>query len=156
GGAGNRRQDARIPPQPRGGVTMARPAALRLLPVAAVTWALAAVAILAPAAAPWVALALWLGVAIMVVLALRLCTPQPRRASRPVCAQRTRRRSGMPRPTARRVLVVVVRAGAAAAASVSHVALAQPARAHVEALAVDAGRAVELRAQVIGKVERRA
>ena len=62
----------------------------------------------------------------------------------------------MPRHAVRRALVVAVLAAAAAAAAASHVAWAQPARASIAHLALDGGRAVEVRAEVVGKVERRA
>lgn len=112
---------------------MPRATSLRLIPVAAAAWAFAALAILVPASAAAVALGLWavVGAATAGVLRCRV-------AGR------------------RRALVVVVLALAGAAASVSHVALLQPARAHVEQLAVDGGRAVAVQAEVIGKVERRA
>lgn len=62
----------------------------------------------------------------------------------------------MPRHIVRRALVVAVLATAAAAAAASHVAWAQPARAGVARLALDGGRAVDVRAEVVGKVERHA
>lgn len=54
------------------------------------------------------------------------------------------------------VLVVVSLALAGAAAAASHVAMAQPARAAAAGFAVEGGRAIEVHATVIGKVERRA
>lgn len=50
---------------------------------------------------------------------------------------------------------VVVLSLAAAATVASHVALAQPVRAHAASLALEGGRAVEVRAHVTGKVELR-
>ena len=125
------------------------------MPVAATTWSLAALAILSPATAPWIALTLWAGVVIAAVLVLRLSLPPIVRPAA-VADLRVAQRSRMPRTALRRALVVVVLAGAGAAASVSHVALVQPARAHVASLALDGGRALEVRAVVVGKVERRA
>ncbi|MFE5408819.1 ComEC/Rec2 family competence protein [Microbacterium sp. NPDC056569] len=61
----------------------------------------------------------------------------------------------MPRHCVRRALVIVGLACAASAAAASHVAMAQPARTAVADLALDGGRAVGIRAHVVGKVERR-
>ena len=129
---------------------MRRGAALRLVPVAATTWAIAAAAILTPAASPWIALGLWALVLVASLVAVQLATP-PRSRER-----NTRARIRMPRHLARRAGVVVVLALAAAAAAASHVAWAEPARAGVAELALQGGRAVDVRSQVIGKVERRA
>jgi len=61
-----------------------------------------------------------------------------------------------PRHGLRRALVIGVLSCAAAAGTASHVALAQPDRTSIASLALDGGRAVEIRADVVGKVERRA
>ncbi|WP_426325899.1 ComEC/Rec2 family competence protein [Microbacterium sp. E-13] len=62
----------------------------------------------------------------------------------------------MPPHAARRAAVVAVLALAAAAAAASHVAWSQPDRGAIAELAVQVGRAVDVRAEVVGKVERRA
>jgi competence protein ComEC len=62
----------------------------------------------------------------------------------------------MPRHAVRRGLVVAVLALAAAAAAAGHVAAVEPARSALAASAADGGRALEVRAQVVGKIERRA
>lgn len=128
---------------------MPSPAALRLVPAAALSWAVGATAILVPAAAPWLALALWALVAVAAAAVLHVALSPPRAAVR-------RRRGGVPRHAVRRGLVVAVLTCAAAAAVASHVAWAAPARAEVAVLALSGGRAVEVRAEVIGKVEQRA
>lgn len=129
---------------------MRRGTALRLVPVAATAWAVAAAAILAPAASRWIALALW-GLALVASLVvLHLATP-PRSGERTA-----ERRIRMPRHLARRAAVVVVLALAAAAAAASHVAWAEPERAGITELALQGGRAVDVQAEVVGKVERRA
>jgi len=125
---------------------------LRLVPVAASCWAAAAAAILLPTASPWLAAALWLVVALGAVAVVGASRPGTA-SSR---AAHARRRSRMPRHAVRRALVVVVLAAAASAAAASHVAAAQPTRGSVGQLALDGGRAVEVRAVVVGKVERRA
>ena len=131
---------------------MRRTAALRLAPVAGATWAIAAAAILSPSASPWIALLLWGLVASGGIVVLRLSVPTAAGAGRP----RRRGRVRMPRHALRRALVVGVLAVAASAAAASHVAWAQPARAAVAELALDGGRAVDVRAEIVGKVERRA
>lgn len=62
----------------------------------------------------------------------------------------------MPRRTARVALTVSVLAVAAAGAAAAHVAAAEPSRQAVADLALGGGRAVVVRAEVVGKVERRA
>lgn len=62
----------------------------------------------------------------------------------------------MPHRTARVVLAVIVLAAAAAGATAAHVAAAGPGRQSVAELALEGGRAVDVRAEVVGKVERRA
>ena len=111
---------------------------LRLVPVAAAAWAVATAAILLPAWSAAFALALWIAVAGVIVVV------------------GARRRRGMPSPgPSTAALVAILALGAAAAAS-SHVALAQPARTQVAAAALSGGRAVDVTAEVVGKVERRA
>ena len=69
-------------------------------------------------------------------------------------ARRVRRIPQRPRgPAHSRVAAVVVLGLVAAAATASHVALAQPARAQAQAFALEGGRAVVIDATVIGKVE---
>ncbi|MGU3644892.1 ComEC/Rec2 family competence protein [Microbacterium sp. C23T] len=131
---------------------MRRRLGLRLVPVAAACWAVAAAAILAPAASPWIALTLWALVLGLTTAVLSLST----RDGHPSRQGGARARFRMPRAAVRRALVIVVLAGAASAAAASHVALAQPARTAVEDLALTGGRAVAIRADVIGKIERRA
>ncbi|MFK4804729.1 competence protein ComEC, partial [Microbacterium sp. ZW CA_36] len=131
---------------------MPRAGALRLVPVAALCWAAAGAATLAPGVAPWIALALW---AIVALAAVAVLTLSVRAGSRP----RSARGPGllrMPHNALRRALVVTVLAAAASAAAASHVAWTQPERASIADLALDGGRAVDVRAQVVGKVERRA
>lgn len=111
--------------------THARPRDLRLVPAAVIVWASAGAAIVLPAAAGWLGLALWAGALGSLVMA---------------CTARRGRRLG--------ALAAVALALAAAAAS--HVALAEPARAAASALPVDGGRALEVQAIVVGKVERTA
>lgn len=114
-----------------------RRAALRLVPVAAASWATAAGSILAPDAAPWIALVLWTMAAggVAGVAVQRRCARRPSKQG-----------------TAAVVFVLTL---AAAASVASHVALAEPARRHVAALALEGGRAVEVHLDVTGKVERR-
>ncbi|WP_345802659.1 ComEC/Rec2 family competence protein [Microbacterium sp. AZCO] len=101
----------------------------RLVPVTAAAWATAAAATLAPSWSPALAIGAW-GATLVALLVL----------------VRRRGPSG----------VVVVLALAFAAVVASHVALAQPARTALSALALDGGRAIEVTARVVGKVERRA
>lgn len=129
-----------------------RRSALGLVPIACACWAVAGAAIVVPAASPWIALALWVIVA-MGLLAVRRAGE---RSTAPTRSQRAPGRFRMPRHALRRALVVVVLAAAASAAAASHVAWAQPARAGIAHLALDGGRAVQVRAEVVGKVERRA
>ncbi|MFB7891166.1 ComEC/Rec2 family competence protein [Microbacterium sp. NPDC056044] len=120
--------------------------------MAGACWAVAAAAILAPAASPWIALTLWTLVIGLTVVVRGLST----HATLPSQRIRSRTRFRMPRHAVRRTLVIVVLAGAASAAAASHVALAQPARTAVAALALEGGRAVDVRADIVGKIERRA
>ncbi|KAF2415061.1 competence protein ComEC [Microbacterium sp. B35-04] len=129
---------------------------MRLLPVAATCWAVAGAAVLAPGASPWIALALWAVAALCTLAVLRASGRPTSRVRVRAAAGRLPGRFRMPRDAVRRALVVAVLAAAAAAASASHVAWAQPARASIADLALDGGRAVEVRAEVVGKVERRA
>jgi competence protein ComEC len=98
------------------------------VPVVAVAWIVAGIATTIPSLAPWLALAGWslTGLALLLVL----------------------RRRGA-------ALVAVVLALAAGATIASHVATAEPARAEALAVVGTAGRAVEVTATVVGKVERR-
>ncbi|MFB8147249.1 ComEC/Rec2 family competence protein [Microbacterium sp. NPDC056003] len=113
---------------------MPRRLTLRLVPVAAAAWIAASICVFLPAAAGGVAIACW--AAALGVLAWDV-------VRRPADTR------------LRQAVVVVVCALALAAAVASHVALAQPARAGVTELAVDGGRAIEVRATVVGKIERR-
>ena len=107
---------------------------LRLVPVAAAAWIAASVCVSLPVAAGGVAIACW--AAALGVIAWSVV--------------------GRPAGTRFRQTVVVASCALACAAAVaSHVALAQPARAGVTELAVDGGRAIEVRATVVGKIERR-
>ncbi|GAA5198230.1 ComEC/Rec2 family competence protein [Microbacterium jejuense] len=110
---------------------------LRLVPVVAAAWVTAAVAIQLPAWTGALSLALWTAVAVTMCVAAFLGR-------------------GMPRHGVPAALLLLVVSLAAAAAAASHVALAQPARAEVAAMALDGGRAVDVVARVVGKVERRA
>ncbi|MGX5770742.1 ComEC/Rec2 family competence protein [Microbacterium trichothecenolyticum] len=130
---------------------MRRRLGLRLVPVAGACWAVAATATLAPGASPWIALALWAIVLALAAVVLRLSTTQG--ASR---YRGTATRFRLPRHVVRRAVVVAVLAAAVSAAAASHVALAQPARSAVADLALAGGRAVDIRADVVGKIERRA
>lgn len=131
-----------------------RSASLRLVPVAGAAWAMSALAILVPAAAPAMALCLWAGV---LAAAAAVAHAAGRRVP-PSLARRGELHPVSPRlrPRARAVLVVVALALAGAAAAASHVAMAQPARTAAADFAVEGGRAVDVRATVIGKLERRA
>ncbi len=108
---------------------------LRLVPVAGAAWTSALTATLVPGIAGVLALCLWAA-----SLGCLAWSAAPRRSSAP----RGHRR------------VVVILALCAAAAAASHVALAQPARQDVLDLDVTGGRAVEVQATVVGKIERRA
>lgn len=109
---------------------------LRLLPVAASAWLIAAVAVSHPRIAPALAPMLWvLAVTAVALLALR----------------RTRRHAALTV-----TLAVAAFGGAVAAASVTHVALLLPDRDRVAALPVSGGRVIELTATVVGKPERSA
>lgn len=103
-----------------------RPRDLRLVPVAAAAWGAAAVSLLVPTGAGWIAVGLW-GVVVCALIFAALVRP------------------------GRRMLVLAIVALAVAAAVVSHTALAQPGRAAASALGVDGGRAVEVTAVVTGK-----
>ncbi|MFD4957447.1 ComEC/Rec2 family competence protein [Microbacterium sp. NPDC058389] len=109
------------------------------MPVAAAAWATAGAAIMLPTWSPVLAVSLWTVVAAAIV----------------VVAARRRRRGMRGRRPSTAALVAILALAAAAAVS-SHVALAQPARTHVAAEALSGGRAVEVTAEVVGKVERRA
>lgn len=109
----------------------ARRADLRLLPVVALVWTVAAVAVLNPASA-W----LWAGGAGAVSFVLLAASRLARRAF----------------PVALMALVAVAAAFAGAAAA--HVASTEPSRAALLALPLDGGRVVALEVQIVGKVER--
>lgn len=106
-------------------------ARFRLVPVALAAWAAAIAATLAPDAAGAIAITAWAAAlaTLLVTLLLRV--------------------RGV-------AVAIVVLALAAAAAAASHVSFAQPARTAVVSDVVSGGRAVELIATVVGKVERRA
>ncbi|GAA1952056.1 ComEC/Rec2 family competence protein [Microbacterium deminutum] len=117
---------------------MRRRRGLRLVPAAAAAWAASLAAVMAPDAAPALAIVLW-SVAILVIVAAAAWTGR-----------------GAPRFVRGQVIAVVVLAAAAGAAAASHAALAQPERVAVAELAIDGGRAITVEATVTGKVERRA
>ncbi len=104
---------------------------LRLVPVALTAWASAIVATIAPAAAAPIALTAW----VVALATLGVALVKRRRTV---------------------AVAVVVLALAAAAASASHVAFAQPRRTAAAADAITGGRAIDIVATVVGKVERRA
>lgn len=113
---------------------------VRLVPVAAAAWATALATTFVPIIAGPVALTLWASAgALVVTMARRRTQPAPSRS-----------RLG------RRGVVIGVLLLVAAAATASHVALAQPARDGAAGLAVSGGRALTIDATVTGKVERRA
>jgi len=109
------------------------------VPVAACAWAIAGTAIVLPDRAPVLALTLWTAVGALIAVIVGF-----------------RRRGGMPARRPSTAVLVAVLALAGAAAVSSHVALAQPARTQVATAALSGGRAVEVTAEVVGKVERRA
>lgn len=104
---------------------------LRLVPVAAVVWGAAIAAVLQPDLAAVLAGVGGLGAAAAIIGA--------------------RRASSRRRRTAVSLAVVSL---ALAAAVCGQVALAQPARAAASALGIDGGRAIDVHALVVGKVER--
>jgi len=105
--------------------------------VTAAAWSVAAAAILLPTWSTGLALTLWLAVGgALAAAAIR------------------RRSTPSTRPSA--AVLVAILALAAGAAAASHVALAQPARTQLAAEALSGGRAVDVTATVVGKVERRA
>lgn len=101
---------------------------LRLIPVAVAAWGAAGAATHAPAASAMIALGCWMLVAGALMVAWR-----------------------RPRRTAGTLAAVAL---ACAAATASHVALAQPSRAAAAALEIDGGRVLAVAATVVGKVER--
>ncbi len=104
--------------------------------MAATAWAVAAAAILLPSWSSGAAITLWVAVA-AAFAAVAI----------------SRRRTPSKRPST--AVLVVILALAAGAAAASHVAFAQPARTQVTAGALSGGRAVDVTATVVGKVERR-
>lgn len=114
---------------------MPRGQTLRLAPVAGATWLAALGAIHLPQHAAVLAATLWL--AVLAALAWFAYGRRPRRG-------------------ARLAVMVTMLAAAGAAATASHVAVAEPARHAVLALEVTGGRAVAVQATVVGKVEGRA
>lgn len=109
---------------------------LRLVPVAAGAWGTALLVTLLPGTAPALALALWTGAMIALTT---------------VMVRAARLRHPVRRPAA----IVVLLALVCAAVVASHTAMAQPAREQVRDFALDGGRALEVEAVVIGKVEQR-
>ena len=107
--------------------------------MAAAAWAVAAAATVLPEWSAFLALTLWITVAAVIAVVVAL-----------------RRRRGAPGLRPSTAMLVAVLALAAAAAVSSQVALAQPARTQVAAVALSGGRAVEVTAEVVGKVELRA
>jgi competence protein ComEC len=118
-------------------VAIARRTRLRLLPVAAATWAAALLTTLLPLSAGVVGGSLW-AVAILTLVVTAV-------------GRRTRADSRR----ARHAAAILVLALVAAAAAASHVAMAQPARTAAEEFALDGGRAVAFEATVTGKIEHR-
>ena len=110
---------------------------LRLLPVAAATWATALLSTLVPTSAGLAAAGLW-AVAMLIVLRWAVRRRPHARASR-----------------AGRAGAIVLLALVASATAASHVALAQPARTAVDHLSLGGGRAVSFAATVTGKIEHR-
>jgi competence protein ComEC len=110
---------------------------LRLVPVAAGTWAAGLLATRLPDVAGPLAMGLW-AIALSVLAA---------------AAVRRRRQD---RRAQGRVVTVVILGMVAAAAASSHVALTQPARSQSQGFALEGGRAVVIDAIVIGKIEQRA
>lgn len=116
---------------------------MRLLPAAAVTWIVAGVAVTLPETAVRIAAALWIATLAALVLALR----------RSAAFRSGARRRSARFPEAGVVIVLALAAGASAA---SHVAIAMPSRTALDAWDVAGGRAVEIEAVVVGKIEPRA
>jgi competence protein ComEC len=108
---------------------------LRVVPVAAATWVVAAIVIHVPVVAPWLSVALWSGViGLLIAVAVRT-----------------------PRTTARRrMLLLTLLALSGAAAAASHVALAVPARDALDERVIQGGRSLAFDLVVTGKVESRA
>ncbi|WP_394289109.1 ComEC/Rec2 family competence protein [Microbacterium sp.] len=114
---------------------------LRLLPVAAVTWAGAGAAILLPGSAVWIAGGLW--AASVGAIALAGAVARRHRSAAPPTGGR--------RPITALALAAVALAFAGAAAS--HVAAAEPERSSLAALEISGGRALTIDADVVGKIE---
>lgn len=112
---------------------------LRLVPVAAGAWAAALLVTLLPSASPVVALVLWASA----IGALGVHT-----------ARRYARRS--PRAGRARLWTILILSLVGAAVVASHVAIAQPPRVAAERFGLEGGRALVMRAEVTGKIERRA
>ncbi|GAA1912782.1 ComEC/Rec2 family competence protein [Microbacterium aoyamense] len=108
---------------------------LHLVPVVAAGWATAYAAIQIPDAAPGLAVGGW-----AIALCALAATAVVRRRRAPVL----------------RAIVVLTLAAAASGAAASHVAYAQPARVQATSLGLDGGRAIDAKATVVGKIERRA
>lgn len=132
-------------------------AQLRLVPVAAAAWAVAGLVVFVPAIAAPAAAVLWaLALGLLVVIARGSGTTRSTRTgsvdtvSTRVGPGRTRSRSS------RTVAVVSMLAALGSAGVASHVAFVQPARVDALTAGIDGGRAVELVAVVVGKVETRA
>lgn len=100
---------------------------LRLVPLALAAWAAGGVAIAVPGTAGWLGPTLWATALALLVVAWRW--------------------------TAARGLALAAVAAALAAAVVTHVALAEPARGAAQELDVGGGRNVTIEAVVVGKVE---
>lgn len=101
----------------------------RLVPVAAAAWVAASLAILHPEGAGVAAAALWASSAVALVVALRVRDPS------------------------RTVVAIFAVALAVGAGTVTHVALAHPARVAAAALEIDGGRALTVEATAVGKLE---
>jgi competence protein ComEC len=132
-----------------------RRAGLRLVPVAVAAWSVAGAGVIAPGTATWLALCLWAGAAAAVVVVV---TRSRRGVGRARLESPGRGRPGWGRGRGSGASwnatgALVVLALAAAATVASHVALAQPARTQAAALALGGGRAVDVRAVVVGKIE---
>lgn len=106
----------------------ARPRDLRLVPVVAAVWPIAALTVIHPTVA--VATAAGLSAAALILLAL-------------AC-----------RPRSSALLAVLVVGAAFGAAVAVHVAVAEPERSALRELPLDGGRSVTLEAAVVGKIER--
>ncbi|HCJ49670.1 MAG TPA: competence protein ComEC, partial [Microbacterium sp.] len=118
---------------------------LRLLPVAGGCWASAGGGIAHPDAAAAAAWVMWAGAFVALLIGFRVRATGRRRPSGP------KRPSGRGGVSGALALTAVMLAFAAS--TVSHIAVAEPARRSVADLPIGGGRAIEIEADVVGKVE---